>query len=101
MVLEHPPALLPPVVDPELEQPRHLVLCLLAPGYQAGWHVADHGAVLDLEPGHELRIAGVFCKHGMGWIRTEDTYQSCLQKMAQFKLAQNTKWRSLIEVLEV
>ena len=27
--------------------------------------------------------------------------QSCLQKMAQFKVVQNTKWCSLIEVLEV
>ena len=27
--------------------------------------------------------------------------QNCLQKMTQLKCAQNTKWRSLIEVLEV
>ena len=41
------------------------------------------------------------CGQRSDYLSAGETFQSKEQKLAQFKLAQNTKWRSLTEVLEV
>ena len=41
------------------------------------------------------------CGQRSDYLSAGETFQSKEQKLPQFKLAQNTKWRGLIEVLEV
>ena len=41
------------------------------------------------------------CGQRSDYLSAGETFQSKEQKLPQFKLAQNTKWRSLIEVLDV
>ena len=46
-------------------------------------------------------ITVISVKNDASVTRGRHTAIDCLQKMAQFKLLQRTKWRSLFEVLEV